>query len=81
MEVSDQLDAPAALLPGKDTPYPLDRRLSGPQGQSERGVAASSLYRCFISPAHARCWAHSMHLDLIYHEIWSSSLCSFLHLS
>jgi hypothetical protein len=37
MEVSGQLHAPAALPPGKDTRYPLDRRLGGPQSQSGRG--------------------------------------------
>jgi hypothetical protein len=33
---SGQLHAPAALPPGKETQYPLDRRLSGPQSQSGR---------------------------------------------
>jgi hypothetical protein len=37
MEVSGQLHAPAALLPGKEPCYPLDRGLGGPQSQSERG--------------------------------------------
>jgi hypothetical protein len=27
---------PAALTPGKEPPYPLDRRLGGPQSRSER---------------------------------------------
>jgi hypothetical protein len=31
MKASGQLHAPAALLPGKETGYPLDRRLGGPQ--------------------------------------------------
>jgi len=31
MEVSGQLFAPAALPPGKEPRYPLDRRLGGPQ--------------------------------------------------
>jgi hypothetical protein len=31
MEVSHQLHAPAALLPGESPRYPLDGRLSGPQ--------------------------------------------------
>jgi len=35
MEVSDRLHTPAALLPEKDTRYPLYRRLGGPQIQSE----------------------------------------------
>jgi hypothetical protein len=33
---SGQLHAPAALSPGKEPPYPLDRRLSGPQSRSGR---------------------------------------------
>jgi len=31
MEVSGQLNAPAALLPEKEPRYPLDRRLGGPR--------------------------------------------------
>jgi hypothetical protein len=34
--VSGQLDAPAALPPGKEPRYPLYRRLGGPQSQSGR---------------------------------------------
>jgi hypothetical protein len=34
MEVSSNLHAPAALLPGNNPPCPLDRRLGGPQSQS-----------------------------------------------
>jgi hypothetical protein len=37
MEVSGQLHTPAALPPGKETRYPLDRRLSGLQSRSGRG--------------------------------------------
>jgi hypothetical protein len=37
MEVSGQLHAPAALPPGKNSWYPLDRRLDGPQSRSGRG--------------------------------------------
>jgi hypothetical protein len=37
MGVSGQLRAPAALPPGKEPRYPLDRRLGGPQGRSGRG--------------------------------------------
>jgi hypothetical protein len=36
MEVSGQLHAPAALLPGKEPLYPLDRRLGGTQSRSGR---------------------------------------------
>jgi hypothetical protein len=36
LEVSGLLHAPAALPPRKKSPYPLDRRLSGPQSQSGR---------------------------------------------
>jgi hypothetical protein len=45
MEVSDQLHAPAALPPGKESRYLLDRRLGGPQsrpgggGQEKRNSA------------------------------------------
>jgi hypothetical protein len=34
--VSDQLHAPDVLPTGKEPPYPLDRRLSGPQSRSGR---------------------------------------------
>jgi hypothetical protein len=37
MEVSDQLYAPACLPAEKRPHYQLDRMLSGPQNQSERG--------------------------------------------
>jgi hypothetical protein len=35
--VSGQLHAPAALPPGKEPQYPLDRWLGGPQSRSGRG--------------------------------------------
>jgi len=38
MGVNGELHAPAALLPGKETWYPLDRRLSGPKRRSGRGA-------------------------------------------
>jgi hypothetical protein len=34
--VSSQLHPPAALPPGKEPRYPLDRRLGGPQSRSGR---------------------------------------------
>jgi hypothetical protein len=37
MEVSGQLQAPAALLPGKKPRLPLDMTLSGAQNRSGRG--------------------------------------------
>jgi hypothetical protein len=37
MKMSGQLHDPAALLPGKQPRYPLDRRLGGPQSWSGRG--------------------------------------------
>jgi len=37
MEVSGQLRAPTALLPGKSPLYALDRRLGGPQSRSGHG--------------------------------------------
>jgi hypothetical protein len=37
MEVSGQLHDPAALPPGKEPRYPLDRRLCGPKSRSESG--------------------------------------------
>jgi hypothetical protein len=36
LEVSGQLHAPAALLPGKSPRYPFYRRLGGPQSRSGR---------------------------------------------
>jgi len=40
--VSGQLHAPAALSPGKDPWYTLDRRLGGPQSHSEHGEEKNS---------------------------------------
>jgi len=37
MVVSGQLHAPGCLSRGKSPHYPLNRRLGGPQSQSERG--------------------------------------------
>jgi hypothetical protein len=37
MEVSGQIHDPAALPPGKEHRYPIDRRLGGPQSRSGRG--------------------------------------------
>jgi hypothetical protein len=37
MEVSGQLHAPAALSPGKEPCYSLDRRVGGLQSRSGRG--------------------------------------------
>jgi len=37
MEVTGQIQAPAALSPGKEPRYQLDRRLGGPHGWSGRG--------------------------------------------
>jgi len=36
MEVSGQLDAPAALFPGKKSYYPLDGRLGSGRGFEEK---------------------------------------------
>jgi hypothetical protein len=36
MRVGGQFHAPAALPPGKETRYPLYRKLGGPQGRSGR---------------------------------------------
>jgi hypothetical protein len=36
VEVVGQLHAPAALLQGKSTRYPVDKKLSGPQSPSGR---------------------------------------------
>jgi len=50
MEVSGQLHAPTALIPGEIW-YPLDRRRCGPQSRSEcRGVDEKSLpCSCWVS--------------------------------
>jgi hypothetical protein len=37
MEVIGQIHAPAALLPGKNPRYPLDRRLGEPQSRFRHG--------------------------------------------
>jgi len=41
MELAGQRHAQAALPPGKETPYPLYRRLCGPQRQSGRVLKIS----------------------------------------
>jgi hypothetical protein len=44
MKGNGQLHSPAALPPGKEPRYPLDKRLSGPQSRSRRcGEEKSSL--------------------------------------
>jgi hypothetical protein len=43
MEVSVHLHAPAALLPGKEPRYPLDRRLDGLQNRSGHGGGEKNL--------------------------------------
>jgi hypothetical protein len=45
LEMSGQLDAPAALLQAKEPRYPLGRRLGGPQRRSERRGENSWPYR------------------------------------
>jgi len=44
MEISGQIHAPAALFAGKNTRYPLYRRLDGPQNQSGRFEENKSLF-------------------------------------
>jgi hypothetical protein len=43
MEVSGQLHVSVALSPGKETEYPLDTRLGGPQSRSGRGEEKKSM--------------------------------------
>jgi len=47
MEVSGQLQAPAALLPGKEPLVPMDRRLGGPQSRSGRGGAKQYVWNSY----------------------------------
>jgi hypothetical protein len=53
MEVSGQLQAPAALLPWENRPrYPLDMRLGGPQSRSGRcGVEKNVAPAGILTPA------------------------------
>ena len=44
MEISGKIHAPAALSAGKNPPYPLNRRLGGPQSQSGRFEEDKSLF-------------------------------------
>jgi hypothetical protein len=46
MEVTGQLHAPAALLPGKSPRYPLDRRLGGHHSRSGPGGEEKKSYHC-----------------------------------
>jgi hypothetical protein len=46
MEVSGQLQAPAALPPEKEPLLPLDRRLGGPQSRSGRGGEEKNFSPC-----------------------------------
>jgi hypothetical protein len=50
VEVSGQFHAPAALPPGKELRYPLDRRLGGPQSRSGRGGEKNSQPPLGIEP-------------------------------
>jgi hypothetical protein len=53
MELSGQLHAPAALLPGKEPLVPIDRRLSGLQNRSGRGGEEKNSEPCWDSnPDH-----------------------------
>jgi hypothetical protein len=60
MGASGYLHAPDALLPGKESHYPLDRRLGGPQNRSGHGVEEKNSQpppeielRTFIRPARS----------------------------
>jgi hypothetical protein len=46
MEMSRHLYAPAALPPGKELLYPLDRRLGGPQSRPGRGGEKKNSPHC-----------------------------------
>ena len=69
MDVGVQRQAPAALPPGKETRYPLYRRLGGPQARSGRVQKISpplrfdprtiqpvaSRYTNYAIPTHIKC--------------------------
>jgi len=46
MEVTGQFEAPATFPQGKETRYPLDRRLGGPQSRSGRGGEEKKFHDC-----------------------------------
>jgi hypothetical protein len=46
MDLSGQLHAPAALIPGRIPCYPLDMRLVEPQSRSGRGDKEKKRCRC-----------------------------------
>jgi len=49
MDVSGQLQVPAAYPRGKNTQYSLDRRLGGPQSRFERGGDEKNFQPCHNS--------------------------------
>jgi hypothetical protein len=72
-----QLHAPASLLPGKQPPYQLYRRLGGPQSQSERyGEKKDLLSLPRIEPRLVICPA----LSLVAIPIELSRLVKALHM-
>jgi len=46
MEMSDRLRVPAALLSGKEPPYPLDRKLRGTQNRIQNTKCTVCMYVC-----------------------------------
>jgi hypothetical protein len=70
--VSGQLHAPAALPPGKELRYPLDRRLGGPQSRSGRRGEHSWPYRdlnpepSVVQPVASRYTDNATKINLIY---------------
>jgi len=61
MEVNGQLHTPAALSPRKEPPYPLHRRLGGPQSWSghnggEEKKSWPHLYIFYIPLERAEIW-------------------------
>jgi hypothetical protein len=60
-EVSGKLHAPASLLPGKKSGYPLDRRLGGPQNQSGRNSEESKFPLLAGNGAHVQLVASSLY--------------------
>jgi hypothetical protein len=78
MEMSGQFYAPAALTPGKEPRYPLDRRLDGPRSRygrcgEQKNIAPAEIQTPAIQPV-------AISTGLATHLHWKSNGNYMYHL-